>query len=564
MGVPSYFAYIIKHHNAILRKRHQGQIARVYMDCNSILYDVYHKMMSSSGIQKGESASSLEKLEDELLEKTFAQIEQYIRKTNPSSIIFIAFDGVAPFAKMEQQRTRRYKSWFESETATKINGNGWSSSSVDPKFITSMFTPGTAFMQKLSIRTIERFWGQEKKFGVDQILLATPDEPGEGEHKLYAHLRDFPVDNHNSSVAIYGLDADLIMLSLFHSAYCENIYVFREAPAFMHLTEGGEKWNSEDVWYLDIRKLAHSIEDEMRCSSPNRFRTMDYVFLCFMLGNDFLPHFPSLNIRTNGMQRLLETYRGVIGSHPDRFLLSPVVKNPTIEWSNVKLLLQSLAKNEHVFLLQEYAIRKKWDGRGPDNWAQNTPEEKMDTFQNAPVIFRQVEKFINPSDPGWENRYYSRLFRENDDSVPRTASQNYLEGLEWVLKYYTSGCIDWQWHYKYNYPPLLIDLLNHVPSKSSHHYFLVENRNICSSLAQLCYVLPQSQFHLLPPLLEKELRETRHCLYPASVNELKFEWAFCRYLWEAHLDLPKMDIFEPNATKAVATKAVATKSNQKK
>ena len=57
--------------------------------------------------------------------------------------ILISFDGIAPVAKLNQQKNRRYKSWFETQVMQSIkneNINKWNSASI---------TPGTAFMDKL-------------------------------------------------------------------------------------------------------------------------------------------------------------------------------------------------------------------------------------------------------------------------------------------------------------------------------------------------------------------------------------------------------------------------------
>ena len=117
---------------------------------------------------------------------------------------------------------------------------------------------------------------------------------------------------------------------------------------------------------------------------------------------------------------------------------------------------------------------------------------------------------------------------------------NYLEGLEWTYKYYTQGCVDWRWTYKYDYPPLLGDLVKYIP------YFdttLVPHNDASavSELVQLSYVLPGESLNLLPKQLESALRKQ----YPECYTEQHaFCWAFCKYFWEAHAHLPSLEIVE--------------------
>ena len=164
MGIPSYFSYLIHHHTGVLCKyiniiQKNIVFDRLYMDCNSILYDCYRKIPSDE---------PLESMQTKLLELTAVQIENYIHQIKPSQCVYIAFDGVAPMAKMEQQRTRRYKSWFDATIAQKIDPP---KHTPDPKKTTCMFTPGTEFMNQLSLYMRHRFENQEKKYRLKTIIV---------------------------------------------------------------------------------------------------------------------------------------------------------------------------------------------------------------------------------------------------------------------------------------------------------------------------------------------------------------------------------------------------------
>ena len=524
MGIPSYFSYIVKNHPEIIKKLLKGQmtINNLYMDCNSIIYDAVRN------INFDELTDTATKT---IIHRVIQKIEEYISLISPDNVLMVAFDGVAPVAKLEQQRNRRYKSWYQNEISKSIYKKAAGS---DP-WNTTAITPGTVFMQDLSVGILAHF-KDAQRYGLKKIIVSTSDEIGEGEHKIFHYIRSNAEEHSDKSTVIYGLDADLIMLSINHLPISEKIYLFRETPEFIKTIDSSLEPN--ETYLLDIPELARIItlnmnNDEELTTEQQKNRVYDYIFLCFFLGNDFMPHFPAVNIRTGGVDKLLNAYKATLGGTNEN-----LTDGKTIYWKNVRKFVEFLAAMEDEYFKSEVKLRDK---RERNNYPTGTPEQKYAKFDAIPTYERELEKYINPFKDGWRYRYYKCLFKiDIDEDRCKEICINYLQGLEWTMKYYTSGCPDWRWCYKHNYPPLLKDLLRFIPYFDTT--FIQPNSHVAvTPLVQLCYVLPRQSLSFLPDKLYNKLKYDYAELYP---TDCEFTWAFCKYFWESHVELPEIEIGE--------------------
>ena len=292
---------------------------------------------------------------------------------------------------------------------------------------------------------------KSKQYKAKEIIVSTSGDIGEGEHKIFQFIRENKKKHKNETSVIYGLDADLIMLCLNHLHISEKIYLYRETPEFIKSIN--IQLMPNEHYILDIPLLSNCIMKEMGGNNINLM--FDYIFLCFFLGNDFMPHFPSLNIRTTGINKLLNAYKATMNQGEN------FTNGKEIYWKNVRKFIEYLADNEWYNLKAEYKIRERWEKR---HFSYQSEENKMQRFLHIPIKNREIEKYIDPHQFGWEKRYYQTLFEiDITDEYRKKICINYLEGLEWTFKYYTTGCVDWRWFYHYNYPPLLRDLLKYVP-----------------------------------------------------------------------------------------------------
>ena len=231
----------------------------LFLDSNSIIYDCMRDI---------EYNNNNNDYERKLINAVCKKIETYIQQISPTRTVYIAFDGVAPVAKLNQQKNRRYKSWFmgQYDTSSAVQ---WNSSAI---------TPGTEFMNKLNLQARYHF-RKPSSFNVNQIIVSGSDYPGEGEHKIFDYIRENNVEIKDTKSVIYGLDADLIMLSMIRDT---NVILLRER------TEYNIEKTENDYIYLKIDPLKDHIIQSLDIDQANKEQIInDYIFICYFLGNDF-------------------------------------------------------------------------------------------------------------------------------------------------------------------------------------------------------------------------------------------------------------------------------------
>jgi 5'-3' exonuclease len=581
MGIPSFFVHAVRTYKSIVKPISSlgVPVSNLYLDCNGLIYNAVRD------VKLPHTSANRDAYESAIISYVCDSISGYVKTVSPKHSVFIAFDGVAPAAKLNQQRERRFKTWLSTvidngggdEHPLKhhcadrgVRGGSAPLRSADV-WSTACITPGTEFMNKLHTEMTRYAAAQG---GGVKYILSTSNDPGEGEHKLFEHIRANPEQHRDQVTLVYGLDADLIMLTLNHLHISSRIFLYRETPEFIRSVDSSLRPNEQ--YYVDIPYMADSIARHITVSADTpmnmhksesspidpvvrKYLVYDYIFMFFMMGNDFMPHFPSMNIRTNGPTTVMDAYRTVFKNshaheqlqHRNRsfIVFDESGSRPQIDWDNVRTFVEHLAASEHDRLIGEHALRNKKRGGGQwervndikhiwgDNYetAYELIVDKCETSEQTlhlPSTERGLEYYIDPTKPNWERRYYHALFDEPvTDKRCKAYCMNYLEGLEWTFSYYTYGCIDWKWKYEYMYPPLLQDLVRFIPTTTTV-LLQTQPKSPITPIEQLQYVLPPAlQRALIPGHLHSSGNDTDEQVKRGLV----IKWAYCKYFWEAHL-----------------------------
>ncbi|KAJ3848593.1 exoribonuclease 2 [Lentinula lateritia] len=322
--------------------------------------------------------------EEEMMVEIFKYTERVVNMVRPRKLLFMAIDGVAPRAKMNQQRSRRFRAAQEAkekdeqrkESVLLWEAMGKELSEEEKNKVawdTNAITPGTPFMDLLAASL--RYWVVSKMNSDDgwkgiQVIISDASVPGEGEHKIMDWIRRQranPGHDPNTRHVIYGLDADLIMLAL--ATHEPHFRVLREdvfgesnstacrkcgqeghyaAQCTAELAQIQKKPPSEKkpFIFLDVAVLREYLEVELdvpQAYFPFDFERSidDWVLLIFFVGNDFLPHLPSLEIREGAIDTLLRIWKQELPR-----MGGYVTNHGRLELPRVQIILEGLAKRE--------------------------------------------------------------------------------------------------------------------------------------------------------------------------------------------------------------------------
>jgi len=559
MGVPKFYRWVSERYPLV--NQPCGLVGapgcdNFYLDLNGVVHNCSHGSQAEGESSAPSSAASGEAL---VMSKIMSYLDTIVSVVRPRQLIYLAIDGCAPRAKMNQQRARRFRTAIEAAKAAEEDKrkNGGVEPEPGSRFDSNCITPGTAFMQVLTrhlkahiARSLETgAWGNV------EVILNGHEVPGEGEHKIMEYIR---AERSHSNYApnirhcMYGLDADLIMLAL--TTHEPHFMLLREVVSFTGGNGGKPPREvlenpSEDTFMLlqigllrdylteeytqgflaaqaaDAASKAAAAGGEVADSRADLVvdeeRIIDdFVFLCMLVGNDFLPPLPTLDINEGALDDIFRMYKEFVPRHraADGTGAWLVAEGGVLNLARFELFATPLAEAEAAVLRNRARDAEKFEERknrgnsssardalaelgmlpaqqgrrlvpagdgwttvkgGDDDGDDSGGEEEAKAAAveaalaardaappataSAPTMMTAaMRRLLLSDDPtgydAWKDRHYrDKLHRPTEDGR-REVVHDYIEGLQWVLYYYKCGVASWSWYYPHHYSPLASDL----------------------------------------------------------------------------------------------------------
>jgi hypothetical protein len=508
MGIYYYFSqFIQKVGTGVVSRSPPTAVEGIIFDLNGLIHPVTQKIFlyREEGIKpyktvadyKQAHLSASSKSYDSLIlecgKEIVKTINEVLQVLKPRQYLIIAVDGIAPGAKISQQRRRRFESAGsdneeeQTEQTTTVKNVAKRLGPVHG-FSSVVISPGTPFMQQID--NYLRAWTNEAlrpgavlrggtRFGKSDpkksllppvFVYSSHLVNGEGEHKAFSALRelvqDFSIVQGTGNHIVYGKDADLSMLCLL--APVRNMVLSRES-----LTENV---NIDEFFKRVMERMTNSGTSQTSRFGEEVLRR-DFVVLAMLLGNDFLPRSPSIS---NLNDRIFAAYR--LLQQPLTIHNPPELPELNLQSLGNLFALLASTDTEELTLLVQKEIEE-----------EGTPSQRVAPSKALRLAYEPLKGKIDFSNyrKTW---YKSAADMRNITGGAGTVSSTlevmkemtcaYIGAIGWTFRYYVGGGdrIHWLFRYPYAVAPLFIDLANSLLSSSSSET-LVEFFSKCKKLA---------------------------------------------------------------------------------
>ncbi|KAI0225235.1 5'-3' exoribonuclease 2, partial [Massospora cicadina] len=569
MGVPAFFMWLSNRYPKIISRVEE----ELPHDVNGITVQPDISAPNPNGFEDKPAPET----EEDMMLEIYSYLDRIICMIRPRKLLYLAIDGVAPRAKMNQQRSRRFRAGQESRFKKRVEEEeharlaelgGVPVPETKPRFDSNCITPAECY----------------------PVGCQRPRRGGAQDHGLHPPDENSPGHDPNTQHVLYGLDADLIMLSL--ATHEPRFKVLREEVNFRNSKGSGcskcgirghhardcRKTEAEvfairaasaqpsqkPFVFLHVDVLREYLEVELevpRLNFPYCLENAidDWIFLIFFVGNDFLPHLPFLEIREDAISKLIAMWKSSLNE-----MGGFITKDGEVNFERFKTILAQLAKMEdRVFRTR--AQNEPHPPRqiaGPEPEPSDTqPGQKRKLTEDKPSAaksravkrskkdcngldpahfrFHEDELEIYFGQPGYEERYYVSKFNAKPDDMEfrKKVAKSYIEGLTWVLRYYYQGCCSWGWFYPYHYPPFASDFL-----RVDNFEFEFELGAPLRPFEQLMGVLPVDSKQHLPEPLHFLMEDRESPIIDFYPLEFTLDLNGANKLWKALALLPFIEL----------------------
>lgn len=523
MGIKHFFGWFKKNFGKNIKNLRKGEnfkkidvrVDNLMIDLNGLFHSSTQKVYEygshkprQSLMERPQRRKKLGGLKQQMkvFEDICKNIETLLVLVEPHKRLILCIDGPAPLSKQNQQRQRRFKAASEKDAEE------------FKRFDSNCITPGTKFMDYLS-KYIEWYVrsniSENPRWRDIEVVFSNEKSPGEGEHKIINYIRFYgdPLDTY----CIHGLDADLIMLAL--GTHLPNFWILRE-----------DLYDAKNEFFvIDIGTIRSELADMMDWNDQNEDKKgetvefvpessiNDFIFICFMVGNDFLPHIPSLEIIEGGIDQMLDVYKNVGESYGH--LTNTVDDKVIFRKSSLEVFLGTIAQYDKGILEDKLLHKHQFF---PDPLL-----EKNASFKDGKY---------NVDIEGYRKTYYDECFKEGTNI--RGLCHEYFVGMQWVLSYYTRGVPDWKWCFKHHYAPFAHELTEHIVD-----FEFPEKRQSqpTTPFQQLLSVLPPKSSALIPVPLSQLLTDSSSGIKKFCPEKFDVDISGKRKEWEGIVLLPMVD-----------------------